>query len=259
MRLAICIPVYGMTHSKFTNSLAALIAHTASARLTGEDGEPIHVEIETFMVSSSMLVESRHRLVGEAIHWNADYMLWLDADHTFPHDAFCRLWARNLPVVGCNYPRRHTPTAPTAGALDGGLLYTTLEKAIAGEVEACAHLGFGCCLINMKVFDVLQHHAEEHGEGSFLPLFEMRGSLGNGGMQGEDVFFFRKLREAGVTPFCDHGLSWEIGHLHEIILTNAHACAQQEKWEEFWEHKGDKFAKAADEAEQAAQDELGEA
>lgn len=252
MKIALCIPVYGMTHAKFTNSLAALIAHTMKATLRDEEGEKIPVEIETFMVSSSMLVESRHRLVGEAIRWGADYMLWLDADHTFPHDAFCRLWSHNLPIVGCNYPRRHTPTAPTAAKIDGGLLYTTEEKAVEGLVEPCAHMGFGVCLINMKVFDHLQAHIEGKGETSFLPLFEMRGELEKGGMQGEDVFFFAKLRDAGLTPFIDHGLSWEIGHLHEIILTNAHAVSQQDRWDEFWQRRADKFADAAEEAEKAA-------
>lgn len=254
MRLAIAIPVYGMTCAKFTQSLANLIAYTSKAKLQGEDGEPVDVEINTMLVSSSILVESRHRLVGEALVWNADYLLWLDADQTFPEDAFCRLWSHGLPAVGCNYARRHTPTAPTAANLDDTLLYTTLEKAEAGLVEECAHLGFGCCLINMKVFDVLQAHAEEHGNGNFLPLFAMRDSFDPGGKKGEDVFFFEKLREAGIAVHCDHGLSWEIGHLHEVILTNAHADAQMDKWTEFWSHRTDKFKQAA---EQEAESELG--
>jgi hypothetical protein len=250
VKLAICIPCYGDTKAKFTQSLAELIAHTASARFSGPDGEPVRVQIETFMVSSSILVESRHRLVGEALAWGADFMLWLDADKTFPHDAFARLWRHNLPVVGCNYPRRHTPTAPTAAYKDDDgqvkLLYTTREKAEAGLVEPCEHLGFGCCLVNMKVFDVLQAHAEEHGNGNFLPLFVMTDALADGEKKGEDVYFFGKLAEAGIKAFCDHGLSWEIGHIHEVILTNAHACVQQPQWDEFWGKRLDKFAKAAE-------------
>lgn len=252
MKLAICTPVYGDTKSKFTQSLASLIAYTAQSRLVGDDGEPMEVQIETFMVSSSILVESRHRLVGEALAWGADFMLWLDADQTFPHDAFCRLWRHNLPVVGCNYSRRHSPTAPTAAFRDKDgevkLLYTTREKAEEGLVEVVEHLGFGCCLVNMKCFDVLQSHAEKNGNGNFLPLFAMTDALADGEKKGEDVFFFGKLADAGIKAFCDHGLSWEVGHIHETILTNAHACAQRERWEEFWGKRNDKFAKAAEEA-----------
>ena len=88
MKLALAIPSYGDTKAKFTQSLATMLVHTAQADLRDENDERIKLEIETFIVSSSMLTEGRHRLVAEALAWEADYMLWLDADHVFPHDAF---------------------------------------------------------------------------------------------------------------------------------------------------------------------------
>lgn len=250
MKLAILIPCYGDTKAKFTNCLAALIAHSLTANLQDENGETIPLQVETFMVSSSMLVENRHNLIFEAMQWGADYALCLDADHTFPHDTFCRLWSHALPIVGCNYARRFTPTWPTAST-DEGVLYTTREKAEAGMVEQCAHLGFGVLLINMAVFDVLQEYADEHWDGNFLPLFEMGASDDKGGMIGEDVFFFRKLAKAGIKPFVDHGLSWHVGHLHEIILTNAHCEAQQDAYAEYKRKKAEKHA--TDEVEDKAE------
>lgn len=252
MKVALCIPCYGDPKAKFMQSILSMVTHTLQADLRDGEGERINLQMETFIVTSSMLVENRHRLVGEALAWGADYMLWMDADHVFPHDAFCRLWAHNLPVVGANYPRRAIPTAPTAAYYEGEevrQLYTTLEKAEAGEVEPCAHLGFGLCLINMKIFDALQAHAEKEGDGNFLPLFEMSATVGKQGTMGEDVFFFRKLRAAGITPFIDHGLSWEVGHIHEMILTNAHAVTQKEKWAQSRAATGEKFAKAIEAAE----------
>lgn len=255
MKLAICIPCYGDPKAKFMQSLVAMLAHTLTVKLLDEQGEPLPVQVETFIVTSSMLVENRHRLVGEALAWNADYMLWLDADHTFPHDTFCRLWAHNLPIVGCNYPRRCSPTGPTAAVLgeDGipRVLYTTQEKAEAGEVEPVAHLGFGVCLVNMKVFDRLQAHAEENGDGNFLPLFEMAATQTRTGTVGEDVFFFRKLKEAGIVPFVDHALSWEVGHITETVLTNAHAVVQRDKWQASREAKGENIRKRIAEVEGA--------
>ena len=263
MKLAICIPCYGDTKSKFTQSLASLLVHTAQAELLDADGEPITLQIETFIVSSSMLTEGRHRLVAEALAWGADYMLWMDADHTFPHDAFCRLWAHGLPVIGANYARRIAPTAPTAAYIgkDGVnyQLYTTEEKAEAGEVEACAHLGFGLVLMDMRVFDRLQEKAEADGDGNFLPLFQFTPTEDKVGMIGEDVFFFRKLREAGVTPYVDHALSWEVGHITEAIYTNAHAVSHKDRWDQYRKTRGDKFAVRAQEIEQAAESEVVEA
>lgn len=260
MKLAICIPCYGDAKSKFTQSLAAMLVHTAQADLRDENGEPIKLQIETFIVSTSMLTEGRHRLVAEALTWEADYMLWCDADHTFPHDAFCRLWSHGLPVVGVNYARRIAPTAPTAAYFDGDgpakQLYTTKELAEAGVVQPCAHMGFGLCLIDMRVFGRLHERAEENGEANFLPLFKFEPAEDGIGMIGEDVFFFRKLRDAGITPHIDHALSWEIGHITEAIFTNAHAVAHKDKWNEYRKHKADKFAAKAAEIEQQAESEI---
>jgi hypothetical protein len=261
VKLAICIPSYGDTKAKFTQSLASMLVHTAQADLRDENDQPIELQIETFIVSSSMLTEGRHRLVAEALTWEADYMLWLDADHVFPHDAFVRLWSHNLPIVGANYARRCTPTAPTAAYYEEGnpvakQLYTTKELADAGKVEPCAHLGFGLCLMNMQIFDALQAHAEEHGDGNFLPLFKFEPTEDKVGMIGEDVFFFRKCRDAGIVPFVDHALSWNVGHISEVIMTNAHAVSQREKWAEVRKKRGDKFDAKAAEIEQRAESEV---
>lgn len=255
MKFAICIPCYGDTKAKFTQCLAKMIARFYEVRLQDADGNEIKKEIEIFMVSSSMLTESRHRLVAEAMMWGADYMLFMDADHVFPEDAIMRLWSHGLPVVGANYPRRFSPTAPTA-AVDGDgdeklLCYTTQEKAENDIVEPVAHMGFGLCLINMRVFDLLQKKAEDAGEKSFLPLFKFEPTEDKVGMIGEDVFFFRKLVDAGITPHIDHGLSWEVGHLFETILTNAHAIVQKEEWLEYRKARSQHMLDRANEIEDA--------
>jgi hypothetical protein len=245
MKVALCIPAYGPCAAKFVHSLANLITHCLQANLIGKDGRPIEPELATFIVSCSMLTESRHRLVAEALAWEADYMLWLDADHVFPADALARLWAHGLAIVGANYARRARPTAPTA-AKGEQLIYTTQAKAEAGAVEEVDHLGFGVCLINMKVFDVLQQQAEDAGARTFLPLFQFGVREDGIGTIGEDVFFFQKLRDAGLTIHVDHALSWEVGHIHEEILTNAHAEVQRPRWDKQWAERGAKFRVAAE-------------
>jgi hypothetical protein len=105
LKLAICIPCYGDPKAKFMQSLATMLIHTMGADLRDEKGDKIKLQIEVFIVSSSMLTEGRHKLVAEALVWEADYMLWLDADHVFPHDAFCRLWGAITPAAA-HRPRR---------------------------------------------------------------------------------------------------------------------------------------------------------
>lgn len=261
IRLAICIPVYGDTKAKFTLSLVKAVDHFRRSTIQDHDGNDVERIIDFQMVSCSMLTESRHRLVGEALAWNATHLLWLDADHVFPEDAIVRLLSHNVDVVGANYPRRATPTAPTACKLvttheendTKNLVYTTREKAEAGEIEEVAHLGFGVCLMNMRVLDLLQIHADEHDDGNFMPLFEMKASEGKHGMIGEDVFFFKKVRDAGGRVFVDHALSWEVGHIGEQILTNAHANAHKERWVDQHKRLSDRYKAKIEEAEAAVE------
>lgn len=254
MKIAICIPVYGNPESVFLQSLASMISHFYEAQIVDDEGNAIDKQVQTFVVSSSMLTEGRHRLAAEALNWGADYMLWCDADHVFPEDALARLWSHNLDIVGCNYPRRITPTAPTAAKVIGdtdadNLVYTTPEKAQAGEVEVVDHLGFGLCLMKMAIYDRLQEQAEAEGRDSFMPLFMFTPTENHMGCIGEDVFFFRKCRDAGMLVHCDHGLSWEVGHVNRQILTNAHAVAHREKWGQRQAKTNEKFQRRIAELE----------
>ena len=119
-----------------------------------------------------------------------------------------------------NYPRRVAPYRPTAAGLDDDLIWTTEEAAKAGTVEQVRSLGLGFCLFDMTIFETLQQQA---GEESIWPLFQVE-MIGDGTeIIGEDVFFFRRLREGGIPVYLDHPLSWSIGHVHQRVLTNADA------------------------------------
>ena len=258
IKLAICIPVYGNPEALFMQSLLAAIEHWNRAKLTDENGEEYEKQVETFIIQSSMLTESRHMLVGEAINFGADYMVWCDADHIFEPDAICRLWARNVDVVGCNYPRRCKPTAPTAAKVIAAqdtendhknLVYTDAGSAADNLLEEVDHLGFGLCLIRMGVFDRLQLHVEAKGLKNFLPLFKFEPREDGGGMIGEDVFFFGKLRDAGIKVYCDHGVSWTVGHITNIVLTNAHAVTQRDAWAENNKRLAERYSKRVEELE----------
>jgi hypothetical protein len=235
VKIALAIPCHGDTKSKFTQCLAEMLIHTMGATFE-MDGKRIQPEIETFMVSCSLLTESRNRLVAEAINWEADYMLWMDADHVFPRDALVKLLSHNLPVVGCNYARRFSPTAPTASVEneEGKLELVWSPREGVSEV---AHMGLGFCLMDMRVFAAM----DKHYGGNFWPLFVIEPSSNGITSIGEDVYFFKKIREAGIPIHCDHELSWDVGHIAETILTQAHCVKDRERWVEFNNRKMDKF------------------
>lgn len=230
IRLAICTPCYGDPKSKFMFSLVKAMTSFMNCELRDPDGKSVEREIEFFVVSCSILTESRHRLVAEALQWQATHILWLDADHMFPSDTIQRLLSHGKDVVGCNYARRVHPTAPTAAkTIDGEreLVYTDFASAAKGRLEEVDHIGFGVCMMRTGVFDAMQSEAEKHGKKSMLPLFEFQPKLDGTGFIGEDAYFFAKVRVAGAKVYVDHGLSWEVGHVHEQVLTNADAWGQK--------------------------------
>lgn len=220
MKIAICTPYHGDVTAEYAYSLAKLIARTAQTRIEF-NGEVLFPTFEVFMRTSSLLPQLRNMLVQDAMDWGANYLLWIDSDHKFADNALLRLLSLNLPVVGTNYPRRLPPHLPTAAGLDGQHLFTSEEAANADEVVPVASMGLGFCLIDMTVFDRLEQHAKADGRAGFWPLFAVEMTGDGTTVVGEDVYFFRQLRDAGILIHVDQSLSWTIGHVHTRVLTFA--------------------------------------
>ena len=194
VKVAICIPCHGDAKAWFVESLARL----TTATMKSSRG----LELETFVCKGSRIHEVRNTLHGWAKDWQADYILWIDADQTFPRDALLRLLLHKLPVVGANIRWRAEEVVPTALVeRSGGKLepiLTTADKASKGPEEV-ASIGLGLCLVDMAI---------PVGDSPFVM-----------GENGEDRPYFGKLRAAGARIYVDHALSLEVGHIHETILT----------------------------------------
>lgn len=187
-----------------------MVAHTARERPD--------LELEFFVERGSIVVNNRNRLAELAREWGADWLLWLDADHYFPEDTLLRLLAHGRDIVGCNYPRRSDPTGPTAQGKDKQPLWTTPEKAEGGELEEVRSLGLGVCLVSAAAIEAVPD-----------PKFDMvRGH--DGRLIGEDNYFFSLVRHAGFKVWCDHALSWEVGHVNEGVLWNLNASLDRARW-----------------------------
>ncbi len=211
MRIAICCPVHGDTKALFTLCLARMLIRTAKTRFRNQDGSDLEVDLQVFLGSSSILPKVRQDLADNAIKWGADWILWLDSDHTFPTDALLRLLSHRKSVVGCNYLDRfgHKPVA-LYPEKDGVRYHVPTTREKAGHLEEVDYTGLGLCLVSADAIK-----SAERPHFGYQP--EADGSVATG----EDAWFFRRLRAAGHPAFLDHALSLDIGHIASQVLTFA--------------------------------------
>jgi hypothetical protein len=203
MKIAICLPCHGRPTIGFTCSLARMQYFTALQRPDIETG--------LFTTGSSRIHAARNKLIEQGLAWGADWIFMQDCDHSFPEDALLRLLAMRVPVAGINQPTREDNPKPTATALNGSMSFTTRERGEAGLVEEVQRTGAAMLLVSRLAL-------EKIGPPWFA--FPMDREIG------EDYFFCERVREAGIPIFVHHGVSWETGHAHEVLLTNEQVAGQ---------------------------------
>ena len=216
MRVVIGIPVHRQMEADFGVCLASMAMWTV--RFAPE------IDIAVQRTSSSILAQARTRLWRWAEENQADYLLFADADQTFPPDALLRLLSHGLDIVGANYPIRTTEAMISTGrGLDDEPLPLPRRGDGIGEAR---HLGLGLCLIKLSpVREALSAQARKEGRTTYFPLFAAlpdpdgaRNPNGDDKFVGEDVYFFDKLRAAGIKLHVDHDLSVEVGHIADVHL-----------------------------------------
>ena len=216
IRVAIAIPVHRQMEADFGVCLTGLAMYTVR--------HAPHIDIAVQRRSSSILAQSRTALWRWAERNSADYILFADADQTFPPNALLRLLGHQLPAVGANYRARNADaTVSTGRGLDG----QPLPAPRPGDrVEEVLHLGLGFCLVAVpEVSAALAAQAAKEGRETYYPLFaalpDPDGAChpdGEDKFTGEDTYFFNKLRSAGIALHVDHALSREVGHIADIHL-----------------------------------------
>jgi hypothetical protein len=201
MRVCICVPCHRHAEIRFARSLADLTYHVGRSMP--------EVELSTATWSSSLVPFARTKLVETAAKMHADYILFLDADQTFPRDTLSRLLAHGKEIVGVNVAKRNSKATGTAIGLAG----ERIDEPRTG-LEEVSNLGLGICLIKIAVIAKMNLAAKAKG-GSVYPLF-MIGQVGPDAWFSEDSYFFNKAREAGLSLYVDHDLSREVGHIGEF-------------------------------------------
>lgn len=185
--IAVAMPSNDHIYSLTAVCLSTMLVHSAK----------MGFGLSTINPQSSTIELGRCNAVQAAKEANADYLLFLDSDMTFPATTLKRLFAHQKMVVGCDAARRRPPHTPVIGKTLKGKKFNYRK----GGVVPVAGVGMAVTLINMKVFNMME-----------TPYFETSYTAQKKFVS-EDLCFCNKLRDIGHDIYCDLALSLEIGHL----------------------------------------------
>jgi hypothetical protein len=190
-KLAVCIPTRDVLHSAHAMCLTELVKFNTMNNL----------DTHVFMDASTVLLTQRERLASMALEVDADYLLWLDSDITFPATTAVRLMAHEEPIVAANYIRRQLPAKGVAYEKIGNW-QDPLPFKVYDELVEVQGIGMGCMLMKTSVFNEIPK-----------PWFEFTFSPETNDFLGEDMNLCKKLAKAGYTVKVDTVLSQELRHL----------------------------------------------
>jgi hypothetical protein len=161
----------------------------------------------------TLLVSQRNELVNLAQKENATHILFIDSDMRFPADLFSRMLSRNVDVVAANCPKRRMPIGPTAGNWDPETKrkITVFTRPESTGLEVVDMVGTGVMLCRMDVFDRIEK-----------PWFATPWVPEANNYQGEDVYFCKLLKKAGIDVHIDHDISKQIGHIGSLAYKHEH-------------------------------------
>lgn len=142
----------------------------------------------------------RQMAVSMARQVGASHILFIDADLRFPENTLDRLLAHDREIVAANYVQR---------TMDAWCVSRVKGQSLSSEgrtgLQPVDSTGFGVMLIKCSVFDHLE-----------LPWFDT--PFDGQTHVGEDVYFCRKAREAGLSVWIDHDLSQDVRHQGTVEL-----------------------------------------
>jgi len=134
------------------------------------------------------------------------HILWIDSDMTFPANGLQRLLAHDKDIVGAFYNKR-TPPYNTVGHL---LVPADVSKGGIHRADIMPH---GFVLAKREVYERIQSpwYSESYDPAMATPEDP-------DGTVGEDVSFSRKVLAGGIEMWCDADLTFEVGHVGEIVV-----------------------------------------
>lgn len=152
-----------------------------------------------FMINQlgASIAFSRQVLVEAALQQKAQYILFVDSDIAFPHDALKRLLSHGKNIVGATYARKRPPYFPLGWPAEENFDW------MAKGVHRFDNLPAGMMLVRASIFERLERPW----------FFETWDFTKDPPFDSEDTNFCKKARAAGFDVFCDMDLSRELGHI----------------------------------------------
>jgi hypothetical protein len=196
--LAICV-ISNRDHvPDFTRCLAHMVAHIASRPTFG------NVDLK-IAKNCSLLSVARQEMLDECMSEKHSHMLMLDDDMVFPPDLAHQLYSKGKRCIGVNSLRKNPDYLHyTAKGLDGQWVESKGKEGI----QQVAAVGLALFMLDL---DVMRKIPKPH--------FEVRWNEEKQIYAGEDMYFCRKLNEAGEKVFIDHDLSNRCGHVGSLVYT----------------------------------------
>lgn len=192
--VAVAVPSYSAWHPAMgicTLSMCTRAAHTGFS-------------LAILSHSGGQVASVRNSLVRSAQRVNADWLLFIDDDMTFPRETIERLVGHDKDIVGVICSARVAPY-PAIGEL---------MEPRSEHLCRASQLGAGILLVRMSVFNRVPAPWFKHQWG-----VEPASSQNQDGELSEDLYFIREARKHGIEVWCDRDLSVEIGHIGDQIFS----------------------------------------
>ena len=189
--VSILVPTRDTVYSHFSFSLCNLIKTTTQ----------MGIDTHLFFDASTILINQRENLIGQAIAMKSEWVLWLDSDMMFPATTLLRLLAHKKDIVACNYMKRSFPFKSVAFT-DTNDWESWVPLQSEDELITVEAIGMGCVLMKTSIFQKL---AKPYFEYTYQPKTKDWG--------GEDFTLFKKLNKLGYQVKVDTNLSNEIYHI----------------------------------------------
>lgn len=137
---------------------------------------------------------ARNLIIEQALQYNFDYVLFLDDDMCWEdQDIIAKMLSYNKDIVGTVTHTRLAPYMPCVFKKNGNF-FDPIEEFDKGLIEVDA-LGGAFMLIKTEVFRKMERPWFEFKSIRFLGIEKER--------YGEDVYFYKKAKDAGFEVWCD--------------------------------------------------------
>jgi hypothetical protein len=213
LKIAIGIPSPGMWYADFAMNLIALMNYSLERELIKNR----KTDLRVIHNRGSILPKQRLEIVKNAQEAGADYLLWLDCDHTFPANLLEQLLSHKKDVCAINCVTKSIPANPTARqkseTILGGAPVYSYPNA---KLERVWRVGTGVMLVDMNVF-----------EKTGANIFHMQYREDTKSYQGEDWTMCEAIEREGFEIWVDHELSVQVGHIgmlnyrHDLVPETA--------------------------------------